>query len=421
MSKRKQIINHAPSGIKDAVPDIEELVHAFLNKFEPLEKDQLHILVDARTNAQYCECHIQAGKLVELSTIDVPLDPETQSEYRANRDILEDHVAFEKMKKDALARRTFSNIVAEYVDTQDQDQSLQIIGGQHRIEAIKLAYSEGINEAHGIKVYFALDMNQRLDVQLISNTNIAASSDLLDRMFETSSGPELRDWCHEVGLLYEGQDFSDRRQRGQPITVRAARTFILNYLRGAMIDSKAFDASETTPIIPPTGQEIQEWEQLKSDRPDLWKDRMLLKAGQEFAQLALAQREYFSANEKRLRNVDSAEKTFNYAIISSWSYVAGLLARNKTRLQRHYSLKNQTGKDPLNAAVLAKGRHKTDPENYRGLGYRTDAKERGRFVELFFLQAEKGEGITKRVVDLAITKFHAKQAMLEVRALEEKA
>lgn len=74
----------------------------------------------------------------------------------------------------------------------------------------------------------------------------------------------------------------------------------------------------------------------------------------------------------------------------------------------------------MNAAALAKGKHASDAENYRGLGFRTDAKERGRFVELFYLQAEKGEGITAPLVDLAIKKYHAKQAILEVQTAEQK-
>jgi hypothetical protein len=64
--------------------------------------------------------------------------------------------------------------------------------------------------------------------------------------------------------------------------------------------------------------------------------------------------------------------------------------------------------------TLVKGRHKTDSDQYRGLGYRTDAKERGRFVELFFLQAEDGSGITKGNINVGIMKYHAKQAQLEV-------
>jgi hypothetical protein len=75
----------------------------------------------------------------------------------------------------------------------------------------------------------------------------------------------------------------------------------------------------------------------------------------------------------------------------------------------------------LNANSLAKGKHKTDAENYRGLGYRTDAKERGRFVELFYVQAEKGGGITTDMIDLAMKKYHAKQAAIDVQRTEGKA
>jgi hypothetical protein len=81
--------------------------------------------------------------------------------------------------------------------------------------------------------------------------------------------------------------------------------------------------------------------------------------------------------------------------MTAWAYVAGVLKNNRPRLERHFNLMAAKGKDPLNAAALAKGKHKTDPENYRGLGYRTDAKERGRLVELFYLQAEKGSGIRR--------------------------
>ena len=39
-----------------------------------------------------------AKDLLKLSTTDVPLDPDEQAEYRANRDIVEDDVAFDQMK-----------------------------------------------------------------------------------------------------------------------------------------------------------------------------------------------------------------------------------------------------------------------------------------------------------------------------------
>jgi hypothetical protein len=41
-------------------------------------------------------------------------------------------------------------------------------------------------------------------------------------------------------------------------------------------------------------------------------------------------------------------------------------------------------------------------------------------VELFYLQAEKGNGITGPLIDVAIKKYHAKQAVLEVQNAEKK-
>src|ERR1700728_3656690 len=46
----------------------------------------------------FCECHVKASKLIPLGTIDVPLDPDEQSEYRANREIVSDAAAFARMK-----------------------------------------------------------------------------------------------------------------------------------------------------------------------------------------------------------------------------------------------------------------------------------------------------------------------------------
>lgn len=187
---------------------ISNLVKGFYDLCNPVE-NEICVLKDRATNAVFCECHIYARKLIELCTIDVPLDPEDQSEYRSNREIDQDNSAFIQMKEDAKHGRVFSNIVAEYTLDFDEMHPIKIIGGQHRIEAIREA-SLLANEYQGIKVYFSLNMDQRLDVQLISNTNIDVSPDLLDRMMETVKGPELRDWCQNVGLLGRGCDFSDK-------------------------------------------------------------------------------------------------------------------------------------------------------------------------------------------------------------------
>jgi hypothetical protein len=413
--------------IKRVVPDDlaskivvpEDIVRDFLGKFEPSESaDVLHLFVDARTLALYSECHIRADKLIPLSTTDVPLDPEEQAEYRANREIVADHTAFIAMKDDAKQRRSFSNIVAEFTTEFDEQHPLKIIGGQHRFESIKEALGNGVNEIHGLKVYFGLTLEQRLDAQLISNTVIAVSADLYDRMQETVRGPELRDWCQKVGLLKEGQDFADKRQRGAQITVRIARTFILNYYLGEGAATNAFDKTDTAPIICKSGTGDPDWDLLRAKKK-FWKDPKLEAAGREFADLVEAQREAFQSKSKK-GNIDFQEKALNYAVLSAWAFTAGLLHGNNTRLSRHYALKKQSGRDPLNAAGLAKGRHSTDPDNYRGLGYRMDAKERGRFVELFYLQAEKGDGITNSLIDLAIKKYHAKKAILDVQRAEDK-
>jgi hypothetical protein len=173
---------------------------AFVAKFAPLENASVMLLTDNRTGALYCECHIKGSLIVSLGTTDVPPDPDEQSEYRANREIVENAPAFARMIEDAKLGRSFSNIVAEYSTEYDEEHPLKIIGGQHRYQAIKTAFEESKDEHHGVKVYFDLTMDQRLDVQLISNTNIAISGDLFDRMHETVMGPELRNWCSPTGL-----------------------------------------------------------------------------------------------------------------------------------------------------------------------------------------------------------------------------
>lgn len=400
----------------------KNILQQFAKEFQPLEtQDQLLQLIDAKTGARYCECHLKAAKIVSLGTTDVPLDHEEQPDYRANREIVLNSSAYKTMIDDAKQGRSFSNIVAEYTKDFDDEHPLKIIGGQHRFEAIREALSGGIDEYHGVKVYLGLDITQRLDVQLISNTNIAISRDLIDRLQEGFRGPDQRKWCQAVGLLETGQDFSDSYERSGPISVKIARTFITNYFKGVTINSKEFDLTDTTPVVCPTGVSDPEWEKLKSDDPKLWSHPKLLEAAKEFAALVSAQRNAFKGKQNPKPKPDYPEKALNIAIISAWAYTAGILHANATRLKRHFDLQTATGKDPLNADALAKGRHKTDPQNYRGLGYRTDPQERGRLVELFYLQAEEGKGITPTAIDIAIKQFHVKQAQLEVIKAKAKA
>lgn len=152
----------------------------------------------------------------------------------------------------------------------------------------------------------------------------------------------------------------------------------------------------------------------------MWEDKKLLAAGKAFSELVQKQKSVFTKEDGKISNRDYADKASSYAIVAAWAFVAGVLSDNKTRLDRHYALSKVEKTDPLNAKVLARAKHKTDPDNYRGLGTRTDAKERGRLAELFFLQAEKGSGITKELADAAIKKYYAKQALLEAQEAESK-
>jgi len=52
---------------------------------------------------------------------------------------------------------------------------IKVIDGQHRFEAIRFALENSVDVLHGVKVYFALDMPQRLDVQLIRKPVPSAS------------------------------------------------------------------------------------------------------------------------------------------------------------------------------------------------------------------------------------------------------
>jgi hypothetical protein len=401
---------------------VDGLAEAFIEQFAPLEADSFHLLQDRRKNAVFAECHIKGDQLLSLGTIDVPLDPENSPDYRANRELVENHPAFMQMKTDAIAGRSFSGIVCEFIA--GDEKPLKIIGGQHRYEAIAAASDSDVHEWHGVKVYFGLDKDQRLDVQVISNTNIAVSRDLLDRMYETLAGSELRDWCQRAGLLDKGEDFSDKRKRGNSITVGFARNLIINFYRGLDVDPLKFDRVDTTPIAVPTGQrEPVEWRDVKAKHPELWTDKRLLQAGQEYAALIAAQEKAFTDNKSGKAKsgfADSFDKASSLAVLTAWSFVAGVLQKNPERLTRHYNLKNSATGDPLKAAALAKGKHATDTDTYRGLGYRTDAKERGRFVELFWLQAEKGTGISPKLIDAAIGAYHAKDALLEAEKLKNK-
>ena len=405
--------------VDDGNEEIEESVQAFVASMNPLEADRLLILKDHFTGAAFTECHLRADVITECGTTDVPLDPENAPEYRANRELATSHAAFERMKSDATEGRVFSNLVCEFRD--GAIKPLEVIGGQHRFDAICEALATEQNHYHGVKVYFSLNNEQRLDVQVISNTNITVPADLLDRMYATVEGTELRKWCQRVSLLEKGQDFADKNKREGPITVKEARTLIVNYFLGKRIGSKDFEESDTTPTVVETGtRSPKAWVDLLKSESEIWSDVGLKKAGREFARLLDAQLASFwnDGSGRYDGKADQRYKAKNMALLSAWAFVAGALHDNEVRLKRHYNLAAST-REPLRSDLLAKGRHQTDPDNYRGLGFRSDPKERGRFAQLFWLHAEKDGGFTAKMVESAIKGYEAKRATIEYRKSKE--
>jgi hypothetical protein len=213
----------------------------------------------------------------------------------------------------------------------------------------------------------------------------------------------MRDWCHAAGLLPQGADFADRQTRGGRLAVHLARTFIHNFYLGQKVAAGR-------------GDDI--WENFLAEYPDIWEDPTLLQAGQEFAKLAQAQRSIFK-DEKKVP-ADFPQKAMNPAVLSAWAYTAGMLQANPLRLARHYALSETKGtRDPLNARDLAKGKHRSDGDSYRGLGHRTDARERGQMVELFSLLAEDGDRITANKINAAIYAWFAKKAAIDANKARE--
>ncbi|MHA1839538.1 MAG: hypothetical protein ACTSYO_06235 [Candidatus Ranarchaeia archaeon] len=78
---------------------------------------------------------------------------------------------------------------------------LKVFGGRHRIKAIIEACKKNISYYHGVRVYFALNNEQRLDIAVANNTAIAIPNDLLDRMFEDSPGTNLRERAKKCDIL----------------------------------------------------------------------------------------------------------------------------------------------------------------------------------------------------------------------------
>ena len=394
--------NPKPEVLKDAL--------GFLKAFKPLESEidtPLVLFEDKKSKVFYVVCHLDGKTLASKTDLDAVLDPMESEDYKLNRGLYLDTYAYRKMEKDSLSGRSFEDLVTEYDTTYTPTIPLKVFGGQHRVKAIMEAVKNGISEYHGVRVYFKLDRDQKLDIAIANNTAIAISDDLLDRMYEEHLGPNLRNWCQSTGLLEKEQNFSDRRNPDGIPTVRVARTLLVNYFLGKNSNRNAFHI----PIVCSSGPGIDDNYQKARNKID-WSDKNIQKTGQEFAKLHKLQRERVLGRQED-RFIEFANKATHPCVTAAWAYVAGYLEQHfPDKLINHFALSEIEEGDPLNAKALLNARLKgVDPDTYRGLGARISGTELGRMLEVFLLQAlrAKNRGINRKLANAAIKSFEAKR------------
>jgi hypothetical protein len=398
----------------DAVPTlVAERAAEFFKQFETQEARMglPHLLyIDNLLGAHYILAHLEADALIEGSDLEAVLAPDESDEYKLNRDIYTDNYAYQVMKDDACKGRTFEDIVVEFDSSYRPDRPLKIFGGQHRISAVSEAAKTGKKQAHGLRVYFGLNENQRLDIAKANNTAIVVASDLLDRMQEEFLGGELRTWCQAIGLLPKGENFADRRSSGGIPTVRIARTFITNFYAAR---GKKFD-DFLQPVVCTSGPHVDDYYAATRPKVD-WTDPVLTEAGKRFAELHSIQRKQVLQRETDSYS-EYANKALHPCVVAAWAFSAGLLQEAPDALKRHYelpkSVSGQKDSDPLGASDLSAARLKgVDPDTYRGLGARISASELGRMLEVFLLQATKATkpGINLKLANAAIQSYEAKK------------
>ena len=424
--------SHLISSIFTIPEDSHREVQSFSTKIPLLETTNnlpLVLLLDGKSKAFYCECHIRAVDLLNKVDIDAVIDPDLQEEFRANRELEPTNFYFLQMVDDAKKHRTFSDIVIEYNSEYRENIPLKVLGGQHRMEAIRRARIESdINEVHGIRVYFNLNKDQRAEIMRVSNTNISVSPDLRDRIEEQRLEPAgmLRNFCFETGLLKKGEDFGDKRRFAEEFspTVRMIRSFLVNFFDGKKYSGE-IDKDAVIPNLCSSGRDIDEGYLtvfLQFKDVGAFNDPDLIEAAKNFARL----------HEMQFKNAETIDSTakkqykikaYNLAVISSWAYAAGVLLRYPKRLQKFNSLPDLCGKeDPLNARAMANAHHKSDPETYRGLGTREDSKERGRLLYLWLNYSDSDKPkITEQMCVAAISVFHSNSDTIEAEEKRKRA
>lgn len=404
----------------------EVSLEKFLRDVEIIEVDKKTLPIvfqDKKSGAFYIECHILASVAEPLLDTDAVLDPEEQVQYRANRTLQPQHRAFQQMMKDAELGRQFSDLVAEYNTSYKSARPIKILGGQHRVSAISNALEKKIDRPHGFRIYFDLNEIQRNEIAQISNTNIAIPVDLLDRMQETILKSGLRAWCQKVGLLKKNEDFADKKNPEGDITVRVARSFVVNFFDGKKMrydSEKLYEphlCSAGSSEIDPKYRNLVETEKNR-----LWLDNDLIGAGEAFASLHKRQKEAIAADKSLSKYAEFRTKAITPAVVSAWALLAGALSKTDKKKQvKLFNLSKIPGGDPLNASGLSKAKHHTDPDTYRGVGTRTDKKERARIAEVFIQFIESSQNVIKtKIIDLALKSYHAKIATQDVENARKK-
>lgn len=403
--------NYLNSTIAEPPDEVKRLLEEFFADFTPLEtqdSSKAILFQDEKSGTYYIPCHLKSVDFCDLADFNATIDESEVDEiYKLNRDITENETAFLTMVTDAKAGRTFEDLVVEYDKTYNSELPLKIYGGQHRIKAIQEAESLKPGTFHGLRVYFGLSKEQKVEIATINNTSITVSNDLLDRMKEQLLGTELREFCQAVGLLTTKQDFSDRRDITIP-TVRIARTLIVNFWKG----KKAKETDFQMPIVCKSGGIDPDY--MEARKSINWQDSDLKEVGENFAKLNQTQRSKV-LGRKTDNYGEFARKALSLAVVASWSYAAGYYSRNKGNQKILFGLVDNLGlnEDPLNAKALSEARLKgIDPDTYRGLGTRINSDELGRMLEVFFVLTEKAteKKISPKLANAAIQSFEAKKA-----------
>jgi hypothetical protein len=399
--------------------EVEKTVRKFLESIDTLEKARnmpVYIFQDGVKKSYYIRCTISGKTMAGVISLDARLNPESGETFRDNREILETHNTFLRMKADAANEREFNDLIAEYITSYLREKPLKIWGGQHRSRAIIDAYQDKkVSRYHGFRVYFCLSKEQRTELALISNTSMSVSNDLFDRQLEeTYMGPYLRRWCTRVGLLKQGEDFPDVGSHAEKITTQGARSFIVNYFKGKQTGQQIIDAELDRNVYEPylcqTGIFLdEEYRQLTEKMgSNLWTDKGLIEAARAFTRLHKAQ--YDAIKKSKINFRVFRMKAMVPSVLTAWSYVTGLLQAHPSRLEVHLTVP-QLPKgipDPLNAEEMSQFRYYQDIETYRGLGTRAIMKDRQRMAQVFLARSIDPEAtLDKKLLNQAVNQFAA--------------